>query len=91
MRIDKYDISADTNQFILSEVRVVTDEKSKNFGETVLVNKTFHTSWEGLLIGLSKREMKESVKIFSDIKEVENAFKFSLMHLSGEIKEALAK
>ncbi len=89
MRIDKYDITADNNQFVLAEVRAVTDEKSKNFGETVLVNKTFHTSWKGLLSGLSKRELKDAINEFNGIKDVENAFKFSLVYLEGEFKKLI--
>ena len=94
MRIDKYDISADGLNFILSDVKIndVIDDKgvkSKNFGKEMLVNKRFYTSVDGLLRSIAKNELMTSMNEFPGFKSVLDAFVFNLSFIEAEIIKAV--
>ena len=91
MRISRYDITANDHQFVLSEVKVVTDKKSKNFGEEVLTNKSFHSTWKGLVGKLTKLELMIAVNEFDDIESVSNAFAFNMSFIETEFTKVLGR
>ena len=71
MRIGKYDITADKNQFILSEVSTVKDEKSNNFGSETLTNKKFYPTMPQLIAGLQKNGTRECLRAAMSLQELE--------------------
>jgi len=89
MRIDDYDITSDGQQFILSDVKINTDEESKNFGKEMLVNKKYYTSVDGLLSSIAKNELMISVSNFDSVKDVIDTFKVNLLYLQDEIINAV--
>ena len=58
IRIDKYAITNDSRQYMVSEVKVSTGEKTA--GEEVLLNTTFHSNIPSALEALLERKVKES-------------------------------
>ena len=68
IRIDKYAITNDSRQYMVSEVKVSTGEKTA--GEEVLLNTTFHSSLPSALDALLKRKIKESdAKTLGELKK----------------------
>lgn len=58
--LDKYVITGTKHDLILSEKKKVTDEKSKNFGNEVLVRCGYYSKFEHLVKELCHREILAS-------------------------------
>ncbi len=70
MRLGKYEITADKHQFILSEVSIVKDEKSKSFGDEIFTNKKFYATMSQLISGLQKNESRECLNASNSFEEL---------------------
>lgn len=88
MRIDSYDITSDSNQFIVNEVKINTDEKSKNFGKEMLTKPRHFTSVQGVLSHIAQNELMVSVNEFDSVETVISDFKISLGLIEQQIKDA---
>ena len=89
MRIGKYSITSDSNQFIINEVKVNTKEGSKNFSKDMLTNTNYFTSVSGLLAHIAKLELMASTNEFDSAEEAMASFKASLLTIEQELIEAI--
>ena len=91
MRVDKYDISASENglNIVVSEVKIVTDKKSKNFGKEKLSNEKFYTSVGGFLRGIAQNELMASLNDCNGFKSVIDAFVANLSVIEEDIIKAV--
>jgi len=60
---DKYIIDADENQFIVKEIGVVQDEKSKNYGEETQTTLGYYSTLEQAAKGLEKILQRRAIRI----------------------------
>jgi len=58
IRIGEYQLSSDSNQFIISEIK--KKETGKNIGEEYQVNETYHPQIVGALNNILKRRLLKS-------------------------------
>jgi hypothetical protein len=59
---DEFVLTCDSHNFVLNQVRVVTDKKSKNFGKTVLDSIGFYTNIPSLIEALITKKMMQSTR-----------------------------
>ncbi|MFV5926729.1 hypothetical protein ACLIKC_06565 [Klebsiella aerogenes] len=57
---DKYVVTGSKHDLILSEKKKVSDEKSKNFGNEILVRLGYYSKFEHLVKELCHREILQS-------------------------------
>ena len=60
---DKYIIDSDENQFIVKEIGVVQDEKSKNYGEETQTTLGYYGTLEQAILGLEKMLQRRAIRI----------------------------
>ncbi|QQK88444.1 hypothetical protein [Providencia phage PSTRCR_114] len=79
IRFGNYLLSADDYCFHLSEVAVITNEDSKNFGKEYLRNTTYHSTLEQVANKLTKLQLLKGVQESTSMSELIN-----LMDVQGK-------
>ena len=85
IKIDKYAITADSQQFKLSDV--VTVKEGKHEGEERLINTTYHMNINSLFKSIEKRELFDITKEASKIEHISGDFQARISLLEKEISD----